>query len=67
MPRGTLRTPGVLDPRIIGQSANEGGKMVSPTHQLPLKPPTPEISLVHISIRGLSNPTAIVEKEGLSK
>ena len=36
--------------KISRQSVHEGGKIVSPTHRLPLRPQ--EISLVLIPVRG---------------
>jgi len=51
-PVQALRVPGGWDSQISRQSAHEGSKVVSPTHQL-------------ISVRGWVNPRAIVRPEGL--
>ena len=51
--------------QISRQSAHEGGKTVSPTHQLPLLPQV--IFLVLISVRGWVDARAIVGPTGLWK
>ena len=43
-------------------TAQDGGKVVSPTHRLPLPQ---EIHLVLISVRGCVDPKAIMRPEGL--
>jgi hypothetical protein len=50
------------DPRISTQSAHEGGKVVSPTHMLPLHP---REDSWYSSVRGSVDPGAIVRPEGL--
>jgi hypothetical protein len=52
-----MRFPGSWGSQILRQSAHEDGKVVSPTHRLPL--------LVLISVRGWVDPRAIVRPEGL--
>jgi len=49
--------------QISRQLAHDGGRVVSPTHQLPLS--CKEIFLVLISFRGWVDPRAIVRPEGL--
>jgi hypothetical protein len=61
-PWQALRVPGGCGSQILGQSAHEGDKVVSPMH----RPPLPqEIFLVLISVRGWVDPRAIVRLEGL--
>jgi hypothetical protein len=61
------RFPGGWSSQISRHSALEIGKVVSPTHMPPLPPPPlpQEMFLVHISVRGWVNPSAIVRPEGL--
>ena len=58
-----LRVSGGWGFQISRQSANEGGKVVSPMHSLPL--PHQEIFLVLICVRGWVDPRAIVQPVGL--
>jgi hypothetical protein len=55
---------GAWGSQISRQSADEGDKVVSPTHRPPLPPPQ-EIFLVLISVRGWVNLRAIVRPERL--
>jgi len=67
-PGQTPRVPAGWDSQISRQSAYEGGKVVSPTHQSPLQPPPhthTQIFLVLISVTGWVNPRARVLPEGL--
>jgi len=68
-PGQALRVLEVVVSRIFRHSTHEIGK-VSPTHQPPLSPPLTlpqEIPLVLISARGLVDPRAILQPEGLSQ
>jgi hypothetical protein len=61
----TLRVSGSWDSQhFYRHPAHEGGKAVSPTQRTPL-PPTQEIHLVLISVRGWFDPRVIVRLEGL--
>ena len=62
-PGEALRTAGGWGSQISRQSSHEGGKVVSPTHRLPL--PSKEIFLVLICLWGWVNRRAIVRPEGL--
>jgi hypothetical protein len=58
-----LWVPGAWGSQISRQSAHEGSKVASPTHQPPLPPQ--EILVVLISVRGWIDPRAIVRPKGL--
>jgi hypothetical protein len=61
-PRQAWKVPGVGGSQILRKSAQEGDKVVSPTH----RPPLPlDIFLVLISVRGWVNLRTIVRPEGL--
>jgi hypothetical protein len=57
------RVPGGWGYQILRQLLYEGGKVVRPTHWPP-SPPTQEIYLVPIAVRGWVNPRAKVWPEG---
>jgi len=62
IPVQALRVPGGCGSQISRQSADDSGKVVSPSH----RPPFPqETFLVLISARGWFDPRAIVRPEGL--
>ena len=62
-PREDLGVPGGWGSRISGQSAHEGGKVVTPKH----RPSLPQEGfLVLISVRGWVSPGATMRPEGLS-
>jgi hypothetical protein len=61
-PWQALRVPGVWGSQILRQSAHEGGKVASPTHQPHLPQ---EIFLVLIYGRSWVDPRAILRPEGL--
>ena len=63
-PGQALSIPGGLGSQIWRQSAQEGGKVGSPTHWPPLTLPQ-DIFLVLISVRGWVDPRVIVWLEGL--
>jgi hypothetical protein len=58
-----LRVPGDWGSQISRQWAHEDGKVLSPTHWLPLPPQ--EIFLILISVRGWVDSRAIVRPKGL--
>jgi hypothetical protein len=64
-PRQALRVPGGWGSQISRQLAHEGGRVVSPMHQLPLTPQ--EIFLVLISVAGWVDPRVMVRPEILWK
>jgi len=63
-PGHALRVPGGWDFQISRQLADEGGKVVSPTHRPPLLPPQ-EIFLILIFLGDCVNTRSIVRPEGL--
>ena len=62
-PGQALRVPGSWGSQISRQLAQEGGKVVSPMHQLPIPPQ--DIFLVLISVRGWVNSRARMWPEGV--
>jgi hypothetical protein len=56
-PGEAVRVPGGWGSKIPRQSAHVSGRVLSPTHQLPL--PSQEVFLVLISVRGWVDPMAI--------
>jgi hypothetical protein len=62
-PGQALGVPGVWGSRIFRQSAQEGGKVVSPTHRPSLPPGR---ALVLISVRGWVDPRATMRPQGLN-
>jgi hypothetical protein len=62
-PGQALRIPGSWGSQISRQSAHDGGKVVSPTHQPPLPPR--KYSWYPFLLRGWVDPWAIVRPEGL--
>ena len=63
-PRQALRVRGAWGSQISRQSTYEGGKVISPTHLMPLPE---EIFLVIISVSGWVNPSSIFRSEELCK
>jgi hypothetical protein len=63
IPVQALRIPGGWGSQTSRQSGHEGGKVVSPTHWLPLI--LQEIFVVFVPVRGWVDPRATVQLEGL--
>jgi len=62
-PMQAQRVPEVWGSQISRQSAYEGGKFISPTHQPPLLPGN--VPRTHFCEESESNPTIKVRPEGL--
>jgi len=63
IPGQAVRVPGVWGSQISRHLAHEGGKVVSPTHRLPLHPR--KYSWYSFLIEAESTPWAVVQPEGL--